>query len=215
MTPLLVVTAVEAEAAAVRAGLGEAATVVAAGAGPAAAAAGAARLLALAEAGGRPYRAVLCMGIAGGFPGRVPVGGTVVATRSVAADLGAETPDGFLAIDELGFGTAVHDTDPALVATLRSALPEAVAGTILTVSTVTGTSASTERLMARFPDAVAEGMEGTGVAQAAGATAFAEVRTVSNLIGPRDRDAWRIPDALAALTRAARALATVARDGEG
>ncbi len=55
VTGLLVVTAVEAEADAVRAGLDGRSTVAAVGVGPAAAAAGTARLLALAEAGGRPY----------------------------------------------------------------------------------------------------------------------------------------------------------------
>ena len=35
---------------------------------------------------------------------------------------------------------------------------------------------------------------------------LAEVRTISNLVGPRDRAAWRIPDALAALADVGRAL---------
>jgi futalosine hydrolase len=35
---------------------------------------------------------------------------------------------------------------------------------------------------------------------------FAELRTISNPVGPRDRAAWRIGDALAALTAAAAAL---------
>ena len=70
------------------------------GVGPAAAAAGTARLLALAEAAGRPFRAVLSAGIAGGFPGRAGIGATVLGVRSIAADLGAESGDGFLPIDE-------------------------------------------------------------------------------------------------------------------
>ena len=51
-------------------------------------------------------------------------------------------------------------------------------------------------------------MEGYGAALAAtGARLpFAELRAISNAIGPRDRGAWRIPDALAALTKAAHAL---------
>jgi futalosine hydrolase len=64
-------------------------------------------------------------------------------------------------------------------------------------------------LRGRYPDAVAEGMEGFGVAVAAAAAGipFAELRTISNPIGPRDRAAWRIPDALAALAAAGAALA--------
>ena len=49
---------------------------------------------------------MISAGIAGGFPGRADVGATVLGARSIAADLGAESADGFLPIDELGFGTA-------------------------------------------------------------------------------------------------------------
>ena len=79
---------------------------------------------------------------------------------------------------------------------------------MLTVSTVTGTTASTDELRRRHPDAVAEAMEGYGVAVAAAQAGvpFAELRTISNPIGPRDRDAWRLREALAALTAAAPAL---------
>ncbi|MEN3609215.1 futalosine hydrolase [Plantactinospora sp. ZYX-F-223] len=202
---ILVVTAVAAEAEAVRAGLvADAVTVEPVGVGPAAAAAGTARLIALAEAAGRPYRGVLSAGIGGGFPGRAPVGGIVVATRSVAADLGAESPDGFLTLDELGFGTTTVPADPALLDVLRSGLPQAVTGAVLTLNTVTGTTATTAALLARHPDAVAEAMEGYGVATAAVSAGlpFAELRTISNPIGPRDRSAWRIGDAFAALTAA-------------
>jgi futalosine hydrolase len=47
-------------------------------------------------------------------------------------------------------------------------------------------------------------MEGFGVAEAAAAAGLpvAEIRAVSNAVGPRDRAAWRIGEALAALTRA-------------
>ncbi|MEV6814852.1 futalosine hydrolase, partial [Micromonospora sp. NPDC051296] len=76
------------------------------------------------------------------------------------------------------------------------------------VSTVTGTAASTEALRQRHPDAVAEAMEGYGVAVAAShaGVPFAELRTISNPVGPRDRDAWRMREALNALTTAATAL---------
>lgn len=207
---LLVVTAVAAEADAVRAGLppGADVSVVHAGVGCAAAAAATARLLARAEGAGRPYRAVLSVGIAGGIPGRVPVDGTVVGVRSIAADLGADSPDGFLGLDELGFGNTVVDCDDGLVEALRAELPTAVAGDILTVSTVTGTAQRADWLAGRFPAAVAEAMEGYGVACAAAhaGAPFAELRTISNPVGPRDRAGWRIGPALAALSAAARAL---------
>jgi futalosine hydrolase len=209
---LLVVTAVEAEAEAVLAGLDRRApTVAAVGVGQAAAAAGTARLLALAEATGRPYRAVICAGVAGGFAGRAEVGAIVLATNTIAADLGAQSPDGFLPLDRLGLGEPVRAADPRLFAALRVALPDALAGDVLTVNTVTGTAAGAAELAGRHPAALAEAMEGYGVACAAalGGVAFAELRTISNPVGPRDRAAWRLGTALTALTEAAEGLTTV------
>ncbi len=204
---LLVVTAVGAERDAWGPG-GDDLAIEVVGVGPAAAAAGTARLLALAEAAGTPYRAVLSAGIGGGFTGRAGPGATVLATACIAADLGAESPDGYLTLDELGFGTARAPVDPDLLAALRAALPDAVPGEVLTVSTVTGTAAGAAALLRRYPDAVAEAMEGFGAATAAAqaGVAFAELRTVSNEVGPRDRGAWRIGEALAALAEAGRAL---------
>lgn len=208
---MLITTAVAAEAEAFRAGLpvaAELATVAPAGVGPAAAGAGCARLLALAEAAGRPYRTVVSAGIGGGFAGRAPVGATVLARRSIHADLGAESPDGFLPLAELGLGGDAVVADPELVAALARAMPEAVVGDVLTVATVTGTADRASALAATHPEAAAEAMEGygAGCAAAAAGTAFAELRTISNPVGPRDRAAWHIEPALTALTSTAAAL---------
>ncbi|GLW55263.1 futalosine hydrolase [Kitasatospora phosalacinea] len=204
---LLVVVAVEAEAEAVRRGLGpgSGAEVLAAGVGPAAAAAGTA--VALARGG---HRLVLSAGIAGGFAPGAPVGSLVVADAVLAADLGAETPDGFADVTELGFGTVRHPVPPALVKTLAGACGGAV-GEVLTVSTVTGSAERAELLRRRHPRALAEAMEGFGVAEAAARFGLVagELRAVSNAVGPRDRAAWRIGEALAALERAFAALPPV------
>jgi futalosine hydrolase len=214
VSDLLIVTAVAAEADAVLAGLdGASVTVEPVGVGVAAAAAGTARLLTLAEAAGTPYQAVLSAGLAGGFPGHAEMGATVIGARSIAADLGAETPDGFVGIDELGFGVNALDADAGLLRALASALPGSVLADILTVATVTGTATTAARLVARYPAAAAEAMEGYGVAIAAAAAGlpFAELRTISNPIGPRDRGSWRVAAALAALTNAAALIRS--RDG--
>ena len=212
MTGLLILTAVPAEAEAIRAGLTDpSTTVLPVGVGPAVAAATTARLLVLAEAANRPYRAVVSAGVAGGFAGRAEIGATVLGSTSVAADLGANSPAGFIPVDELGMPPQWLGSDPALaadpklLADLRTRLPAATVGAVLTVSTVTGTAADTEALRQRHPDAVAEAMEGYGVAVAAAqaGVAFIELRTISNPVGPRDRDAWRMGEALAALTAAA------------
>ncbi len=201
---LLVITAVEAERDAVRAGAGQL-DVVTVGAGLAMAAAHTALALARGH-----YDAVISTGIAGGFDGRAAIGETVVGTRTVAADLGAASPEGFITIDELGFGTSVLDTDPQLRQLVAARLAYVRTGSILSVNTVTGTAEGAAELVARRADAVAEAMEGFGVACAAAALGipFAEVRTISNLVGPRDREAWRIGEALAALRDVGAALGT-------
>ena len=198
MSRLLFAVAVAAEAEAVLAGVGEHANVTIVGVGPAAAAATTARQLALAEAAGIPYDTVISAGIGGGFDGRVDIGEVAVATVCVAADLGAESPEGFLPLDELGFGTT------RLGCTVSLPIDGAAIGEILTVSTVTGTAEGTTALRNRFPAAVAEGMEGFGVATAALAAGvgFAELRAISNLVGPRERAKWRIGAALARLRAA-------------
>ncbi|WP_434752660.1 futalosine hydrolase [Paenibacillus amylolyticus] len=154
------------------------------------------------------YGLVISAGIGGGFPGRADVGSLVVADAMVAADLGSETPDGFLSVDELGFGSSRVAADAVLAARLRHELQRAglavSGGTAVTVSTATGTAQTAAELLRRVPDAAAEGMEGFGVATAAQQFGLPvlELRGISNAVGPRDRDAWRIKDALDALQAA-------------
>lgn len=176
---------------------------LAAGVGPALAAASVSAALTAAALDGTPYRLVVCAGIAGGFQPGAPVGSLVIADDIVAADLGAETPEGFLPVTELGFGTVSHRPPKSLVREVAAATGGSV-GTVLTVSTVTGSAARAAELRARHPRALAEAMEGFGVAEAAGAhgVPVLEIRAVSNPVGPRDRAAWNIGAALAALTGA-------------
>ncbi|MYS26672.1 futalosine hydrolase, partial [Streptomyces sp. SID7804] len=88
---------------------------LAAGVGPALAAASTAGALTAAALDGRPYGLVVSAGIAGGFPPHAPLGSLVVADEITAADLGAETADGFLPVTDLGFGTVTHRPPAALV----------------------------------------------------------------------------------------------------
>ncbi|MER5964902.1 futalosine hydrolase [Streptomyces sp. NPDC002057] len=230
---ILIVTAVAAEADSVSAGLGLGgpellplpgglvlrrhtdtadasvrADVLVGGVGPAAVAASTGTALAYAALTGPDsagYELVVSAGIAGGFQPLAPLGSVVVSTTVVAADLGAETPDGYLTVEELGFGRSAHPVPEALTGRIAAALaaggrPHAVAP-VLTVSTVTGTARRAAELADRHPGAAAEAMEGFGVAEAAAAygVPVVEIRAVSNAVGPRDRGAWRIGEALDAL----------------
>ncbi|GAB6153913.1 futalosine hydrolase [Desulfosporosinus burensis] len=209
---VLVITAVSAERDAVLRGLkGDTRFVVlAAGVGSVIAAVNTVKALASAE-----YGLVICAGIGGGFSGKAEVGSLVVATEIIAADLGAETSEGFCSLDELGFGFTRVQIEANLVNRLTRALHEArlsvSTGPVLTVSTVTGTAASSAELAARVPGAAAEAMEGYGVGLAAQDLGLPvlEIRAISNMVGPRDRSAWRIKEALDVLEAASAVLTEV------
>ncbi|EFL32992.1 futalosine nucleosidase [Streptomyces viridochromogenes DSM 40736] len=175
--------------------------VIVVGVGPGLAGASTGSALTAASLQGHPYDLVVSAGIGGGFLPDAPVGSLVVADEIVAADLGAETEDGFLSVTELGFGTVRHQPPGDLVRLVADAAG-ARPGAVLTVSTATGTASRAAALRERHPTALAEAMEGFGVAEAAVAhgVPVLEVRAISNPVGPRDRAAWRIGDALAALT---------------
>lgn len=192
----LIVVAVEAELAAIRAAAPEAHVLVG-GVGPAAAAAATAAALTTGR-----VELVISAGIAGGFA-PTPIGSIAVASASVFADLGIETESGYEAISATGFGVERYEVAPRLAVEL-SDVTGGHMGTVLTVATVTGTAATAAELQRRHPDAIAEAMEGAGVAAAAANhdVAFAEIRAISNAVGPRRRDEWDIPRALDALGRA-------------
>ncbi len=189
------------------------ADLVAGGVGPAAAAAATDAALTAAAVHRDPYHLVISAGIAGGFAPVAAPGSVVVADRVIAADLGCETPDGFLSADSLGFGVCEHPCAPHLAAAVARALG-AVHAPVLTVSTVTGTAERAHALRRRHA-AAAEAMEGFGVAEAAAVhgVPLLEIRTISNAVGPRDRAAWRVPEALAALRDAFAALTTLLSRG--
>ncbi|WP_225229462.1 futalosine hydrolase [Paenibacillus gallinarum] len=211
---VLIVTAVEAEQKAIEnglpTGLSADVRVIAAGAGPAAAA-----TVTSAELAKHKYHLVINAGIGGGFPAEAEVGSVVLATEVIAADLGSETAEGFRSVDELGFGKSSVPVDRTIVQrwaeVLQGEETHVYTGPILTVSTTTGTKSTADELQRRVPGAVAESMEGFGVGTAAAhfGIPFVEIRAISNVVGPRDREAWRIPDALRALTLASSKLLEV------
>jgi futalosine hydrolase len=208
---LLIVTAVDAERDAVAEALdarepasigpypalrGKNVAILAGGVGPAAAAAATATALSLAPGG---YELAVSAGIGGGFQGRAAIGDVVEATLIVAADLGAESPDGFLNLDALGFGSGEVGAAPL-------GIRGAKCGPVMTVCTVTGTEARAAELAAR--GGYAEAMEGYGVAEAASrhGIAVSELRAISNEVGVRGAVSWDIGAALSALREAAREL---------
>jgi futalosine hydrolase len=209
---ILIMTAVAAERDAVLRGLNndQRFDVVAGGVGPVAAAITTTKIVMAQH-----YDLVISAGIGGGFQNRAEVGSIVVATEIIAADLGAESSDGFSSIEQLGFGISRIPVDNELAKKVAKALDQAnlstYTGPVLTLSTVTGTSEKAEELAARIPGATVEAMEGFGVALAAKEMGIPtlEIRTISNPVGPRNKASWKIKEALIALEKASSVLTEV------
>ncbi len=149
-----------------------------------------------------PYDVALNVGVCGSFSPGLPPGTVVHVVADRIAELGAEDDDRFITLDEMDLPSDysfVNDSPPDSAA-LR-ALP---AATGITVNTVHGRATSIAAAVERFhPDV--ESMEGAGFMHACtiAEVAFAEIRAVSNVVEKRNRAAWRLDEAIAALTRAA------------
>jgi futalosine hydrolase len=168
--------------------------------------------------GGPRPELVISAGIGGAFvrlgephPGGLEPGTVAIASEMVYGDLGAWDGSRFLDLSHLGLsvlpeGSTNSGVNPGIfpawagAAALAARLGVAC-GSFVTVSSVTGTLDRANELLARFPGALIEGMEGAGVAQAASLLGVpcTEIRGVSNLVGPRDRAGWQIGAALEGL----------------
>ncbi|WP_461209692.1 futalosine hydrolase [Desulfocurvus sp. DL9XJH121] len=193
---------------------GREALVLVTGVGPLSAALALGRLL-----GEQSPRGVVNLGVAGAFSGRLALGTTAVVREEIWPEYGLRTQEG---VDARGLGFPLAETpggpvykriglDPGGAAReLGLALPgDWPLAASLTVSGVSA-DAAVARSMARTYDPDMENMEGFALALGClrAGLPFLEVRTVSNIVGPREAGGWDLPGALAALGRAARALLT-------
>lgn len=190
------------------------AKVVVSGVGPVAAALATQRALT-----GEGFPFVISAGIGGAYPGSgLQVGDLAISSQIIQADLGAWDDGQFLDFAALGLSIlpeAPHDGRFTVWSGAEAAARRASAalGPMLTLSSVTGDLEAAARLEKRYPAALTEGMEGAGVAHAAllAGMPVVEVRGISNMVGPRDRAAWRIGDALAVTRRGVKAVLEVFR----
>jgi futalosine hydrolase len=158
------------------------------------------------------FDVALNLGVCGSFRAAIDPGTVVHVVSDRLVELGAEDGDSFLTIqqmnllgdDEFPFtsGKLVNGSPPLFAA--LTGLPK-VDG--VTVNTVHGNEASIARVTGRFnPDV--ESMEGAAFMYACliHGVPFAQVRAVSNIVERRNRSAWKLNEAIAELTRAARGI---------
>jgi futalosine hydrolase len=155
------------------------------------------------------YDLAINIGLCGSFDESLGPGTVVHVVSDCLAELGAEDGDRFLTLHQLGLedradarlgGEAfVNDRPPDIAALGR--LPK-VRG--ITVNTVHGNAPSIVAVVERLGPQV-ESMEGAAFMYAClmHQVPFAQIRAVSNMVERRNRPAWKVREALDALSRVA------------
>jgi futalosine hydrolase len=144
------------------------------------------------------YDVALNFGMCGSFDQAIKPGDVVHVVTDRIAELGAEDGDAFLSIEELNLPGEHEFTNVAPPAIAALARLPTVGG--ITVNTVHGNTRSIAAVTERFKPQV-ESMEGAAFMQVCliHEVAFAQVRAVSNVVERRDRDAWKLADAIGVL----------------
>ncbi|MFM2376040.1 MAG: hypothetical protein RLZZ165_1137 [Bacteroidota bacterium] len=146
---------------------------------------------------GKPDVAIQ-FGIAGAFPGGPAVLDVVEVVEDCYAELGADRPGGFLTLEQLGFAHFRHGGTAYFNAVSQPRPPMELARGCrgITVNTVSGTRETIDSRQQRWNPEV-ETMEGAPFFQGCimEEVPFRAFRTISNLVEPRNRPAWRISEA--------------------
>jgi futalosine hydrolase len=156
------------------------------------------------------YDFALNLGLCGSFDPRFAPGAVVHVVADRLPEMGAEDGDAFLTVQQLNLlddnhfpfrGGELVNTAAPVNATL-GALPPARG---ITVNTVHGNARSIAEVTSRFSPQV-ESMEGAAFMYACliNDVPFAQVRAVSNVVERRNRESWRVAEAVASLSNTAR-----------
>ncbi len=145
-------------------------------------------------------------GIAGSFLDEIGPGNVVMPVNDCFADAGVETENGFMSLFEAGLeskdkfpftggkiicGNRFADITSALIRPVNA----------ISVITATGSESTKRKLAAKYNPGI-ETMEGASFFYICSQekVPFISIRSVSNMVGPRDRSKWKIPLALENLT---------------
>lgn len=154
------------------------------------------------------YEFVFNFGIAGSFDDDLQIADVVEVTEEHFADLGAESPEGFLSAFEIGLWK--KEQTPFKDGILKCSYPKELEGKLsypkvkgVSVNQVHGNVKSIQALKARYGKGI-EGMEGAACffVCALEEVPCIQLRAISNRVEPRDRESWEIEKALRNLAEA-------------
>lgn len=136
------------------------------------------------------YDLVMNLGIGGSFDRNLALGTVLNVTEDVFADLGAEDRERFLSIDDLNLGKSTYYANAHLNSEQVNQLKK-VKG--ITVNRVHGSEKSILDISNRLSPVV-ESMEGAAVLYCCEQHLIPclQIRSISNYVEPRNREAWKI-----------------------
>lgn len=153
------------------------------------------------------YDLVLNIGIAGSFSDKYPIGTTVAVSRDCFADLGVIEENGFktafdmslLSLNSKPFTDGWLSCQHIAGYAISKHLPKVTA---VTVNTVTGTLKRAEELNMLFSPDI-ETMEGAAFFYVCLSEniPFLQIRSISNMVGVRNKSKWDIPLAIEGLRK--------------
>jgi len=143
------------------------------------------------------YDLVMNLGIGGSFERGIALGTVLNVTEDTFADLGAEDHESFLSIDDLNLGKSTYYANADLFSEHVNQLKK-VKG--ITVNRVHGNEKSILDTYTRLSPVV-ESMEGAAVLYCCKQYGIPclQIRSISNYVEPRNREAWKIDLAISNL----------------
>jgi futalosine hydrolase len=151
-------------------------------------------------------QSVIVCGVAGAYPQAFSEGlrlaSVVCADRECYGDLGANSAEGFLDMQALGF-PVIAAPQPLYNVLPMQIFPAERRARFVTVNTCSGTDDEARQRENRTGGSV-ESMEGAAIAHVAALYGIpaGEIRGISNRAGHRDRAAWKVKEAAAAAQEA-------------
>jgi len=154
-----------------------------------------------------PFDWILNLGLAGSLPdSNLQIGDIVISNSCIYMEEGLVTPKGFQDIQSMGFSLGKFNGNevPANSWMLDRLKGHGIVGPIATVATCSGTDEHANSVHKRT-GAICEAMEGAAVVHAATHMNIPaiEIRVISNTTGNRESQIWDLDRALAGLKKVA------------
>lgn len=142
------------------------------------------------------YDLAINAGIAGSFDFNIALGEVVLINEDIFAEQGAEDGEGFISLNELGFGeiTQVQNAGTIITNSLNlTSIQKIKKVKAITVNRVHGHEFSIAKTLARF-NAQVESMEGAAFFYACNQTGTPclQIRSISNYVERRNKEKWNI-----------------------